>query len=203
MGAAIVVPYRDRAAHLVEFMKKARGVDVYVIEQVDGKPFNRAKLLNIGGQLAFQLGATHIITHDVDMIPVGVDYSTADCAHLASQCSQFKYRMPYPRYFGGVNIFSAKTFYMVNGYSNNYWGWGGEDDDMLLRCEKVGVRIEWRRGRFESLNHAHNCEPRTHKKNCDYLVSGYDHTTDGLNTLEYAINNRVHFGGYTKITVDI
>jgi predicted glycosyltransferase involved in capsule biosynthesis len=190
MNTPIIIPFRNRAAHLKEFMVHAKH-PVIVVEQVDGKPFNRGKLLNIGAQIAFGEGARHIITHDVDMIPESVDYSEGECVHLAGAAQQFKYSMPYPRYFGGVNIYSSKAFYMANGYSNNYWGWGAEDDDMLLRCEKAGLTIERRRGRFTSLAHEHALtDPNarhTHKANCEYLDSGYDYAKDGLNTLEYSI----------------
>jgi predicted glycosyltransferase involved in capsule biosynthesis len=200
---AIIIPYRDRAAHLAEFIQHMDGKLVYVIEQTDGKPFNRAKLLNIGADIAFKDGATHIITHDVDMIPVKVDYTPTDCAHLATQCSQFQYRMPYSRYFGGVNIYSREVFEKVNGYSNNYWGWGAEDDDMLLRCEKAGVKIERRNCIFESLAHKSNLEPLTHQSNCEYLRSGYDYSKDGLNTLDYSIVLEHDAGTHRIITVDI
>jgi len=200
---AFIIPYRDRAAHLAEFIQHTDGKLVYVIEQTDGKPFNRAKLLNIGAQIAFKDGATHIVTHDVDMMPVKVDYTPTDCAHIATQCSQFKYRMPYPRYFGGVNIYSREAFELVNGYSNNYWGWGAEDDDMLLRCEKAGLTIERRNCIFESLAHKSNLEPLTHQSNCEYLRSGYDYSKDGLNTLDYSEVFTIHYPHYIKVTVDI
>ena len=32
-----------------------------------------------------------------------------------------------------------KEFRDVNGYSNEYWGWGGEDDDLYRRAA-VGIR---------------------------------------------------------------
>lgn len=42
-------------------------------------------------------------------------------------------RLRYSGYFGGVTALSREQFFKVNGFSNNYWGWGGEDDDLRLR----------------------------------------------------------------------
>ena len=38
-----------------------------------------------------------------------------------------------PTYFGGVSILSSSDFIRVNGFSNEYWGWGAEDDDLYRR----------------------------------------------------------------------
>ena len=42
-------------------------------------------------------------------------------------------RLRYKGYFGGVTAMTKEQFYRVNGFSNTYWGWGGEDDDLRIR----------------------------------------------------------------------
>lgn len=214
MKASIIVPYRDRAEHLAVFvpamLKKLPGVEILVIEQSDSKPFNRAKLLNIGAKIAFVNGAELVITHDVDMIPTKETvYAHAHAGHLATAASQFGGKMPYDRYFGGVNVFSKEFFYAINGYSNEYWGWGGEDDDMLLRVEETGAvpfRPE-KPNQFMSLEHRHGLDSvgakETHKANCERLRSGYDTKKEGLNSLEYELVGVEGMEGYKLIKVEI
>ena len=56
ISVSLVIPYRDRSQHLKDFLHwihpfmqvQNLSYTVYVIEQLPGKPFNRAKLFNIG-----------------------------------------------------------------------------------------------------------------------------------------------------------
>ena len=106
----IIVPYRDRRQHLHHFLN-AMTDDVVIVEQEAGKPFNRAKLLNIG---FLEYDYDYYVFHDIDMITVKVDYSVGECVHLAGACSQFGYKMPYPTYFGGVTMFSRACFEAIS-----------------------------------------------------------------------------------------
>jgi hypothetical protein len=45
-------------------------------------------------------------------------------------------------YFGGVTMFSSDTFERINGYSNLYWGWGFEDDDLLFRVNQKDIPLD-------------------------------------------------------------
>ena len=42
-------------------------------------------------------------------------------------------RVWYTYIFGGAVLFKPYEFEQVNGFSNLYYGWGGEDDDMSGR----------------------------------------------------------------------
>lgn len=45
----------------------------------------------------------------------------------------FLFRLPYKMYFGGVSALTPTHYLKMNGFPNNYWGWGGEDDDIGVR----------------------------------------------------------------------
>ena len=149
---AIIVPYRDREEHLGRFVPhmdkflsdKEIDYKIFVVEQGNEKPFNRGWLLNIGYKIASEQGYDYFCFHDVDMLPEDntCDYSWVDRpTHIAARLSKFKYRLVYPEYFSGVTIFNKEHFEWINGYSNKYWGWGFEDDDLLYRCRKKGVPL--------------------------------------------------------------
>jgi len=66
------------------------------------------------------------------------------------------FRMPYSDYFGGVVGIKRTQFELANGFSNKYWGWGGEDDEFLLRIEHHNLGFTYLPldvGRYHSLLH--------------------------------------------------
>jgi len=144
----IIVPFRKREEHLSIFLPKIEShlkkqkidYEIFVVEQTDDKPFNRGALLNIGVDRAIKHDCNYVALHDVDMIPTkDVDYSYVDRpTHLATNfiSKEGEKRVIFDTYFGGVTLFSIFDYLKVNGYSNNYWGWGYEDDDLLFRCKE-------------------------------------------------------------------
>jgi hypothetical protein len=52
-------------------------------------------------------------------------------------------------------MFNRTDFERVNGFSNDYWGWGFEDTDLRVRCARAGLTIDHRDGTFQSLPHEH------------------------------------------------
>jgi len=43
-----------------------------------------------------------------------------------------------PKYFGGIVAFNMEDFEQLNGFPNNFWGWGGEDDELMKRVQQCG-----------------------------------------------------------------
>jgi hypothetical protein len=150
MKLGVCVPYRNRELHLNEFIPKVgkylkeQGIDfqMYFCHQTDDKLFNRGATKNIAAKHAIEEGCDYIVFHDIDMIPEeGCDYSYPDNfpIHLATQISQMGYKLKYHEYFGGAVLFTKEQLEATNGYSNNYWDWGMEDDDLFWRCHKEGL----------------------------------------------------------------
>ena len=149
MKLGVCVPYRDRELHLNEFIPKVgkylKKQDIefcmYFCHQTDDKLFNRGATKNIAAKHAFEDGCTHIVWHDIDMIPEeGADYSFPkdNPRHIATKISQMQYGLKYHEYFGGAVVFSKEQVMNTNGYSNDYWDWGMEDDDLFWRCHLEG-----------------------------------------------------------------
>jgi hypothetical protein len=215
MKLAVIVPYRNRAEHLAEFVPAMCAYlhsvthHIYVVEQADNKLFNRGKLLNVGFRLVADdtmmaramtypvTDFSHVVLHDVDMLPEEVLYSPVDRpTHLAGAASQFAYTLPYPSYFGGVTLFPVADFRRVNGYSNDYWGWGCEDDDLLDRCAHHGIAVGREPGRFRSLAHTMALnDPATangysanHQRLSHNRAGQHEYGTNGLCNLGFTLH---------------
>lgn len=202
---SIIIPYRNRASHLAKFLQHYRPrlpkAEFLVIEQSIHKPFNRGLIKNIG---ALQSKADYYIFHDVDMLVQGkADYSYPEHpTHLATHASQFGWKMPHDKYFGGVVAFNRADFEKVNGYSNQFSGWGGEDDSLYYSVLAAGLQVVTREHRYLSLPH-----PKDHP-------TGYDpakmeqakqprQPDDGLNNCQYSIVGERTIPQGRIITVDI
>ena len=145
MKLGVIVPYRKRPSHLRQFQESIKeylkdyDYELIIVEQADDLPFNRGKLLNIGFKTAIRKQCDYVVFHDVDMLPRDVDYSYSEVPlHLATDFINSKKEI-FKTYFGGVTMFPIESFKRINGYSNEYWGWGFEDDDLLLRCTEQNV----------------------------------------------------------------
>lgn len=158
---AVIVPFRDRFEELLQFVPHMRTFlddqriphRIYVINQVDRYRFNRASLINAG--FLFACDAAHrsrdhrrcdyIAMHDVDLLPINAQLSYRYPAdgqpfHVAAPELHPKYH--YRTFVGGILLVGAEHFRRLNGMSNQYWGWGLEDDEFYLRIRDAGLAVQ-------------------------------------------------------------
>jgi hypothetical protein len=212
----VVVPYRDREEHLRQLTSslqtRLEGVDhkIAVIEQAGDDVFNKGRLLNAGFDLHRREEGAYFCFHDVDLLPEGAACSYSypnQPTHLSKYCSQFNYRLPYSWLCGGVMLFSADDFRKINGYSNEYWGWGGEDDDLAMRLIHHGFTLGHREGRYTSLPHGRGWHqeraPAAHARNLERLRTSYSYADDGLCSLRYELLGVFEESQYTRYLVDV
>uniref|UniRef100_A0A8C8VLH6 Beta-1,4-galactosyltransferase n=1 Tax=Pelusios castaneus TaxID=367368 RepID=A0A8C8VLH6_9SAUR len=213
---AILIPFRHREHHLRYWLhylhpilrRQKVAYGIYVINQYGEETFNRAKLLNVGFLEALKDEDDYgcFIFSDVDLVPMD-DRNLYRCyeqpRHFAIAMDKFSFRLPYAGYFGGVSGLSRSQFLKINGFPNEYWGWGGEDDDIFNRWVSVS-RPDVRIGRYRMIKHErdrHN-EPNPQRftkiQNTKLTMK-----RDGISSLQYRLVELTRWPMYTNVTVDI
>jgi len=219
----IIIPYRDRASHLKYWLKNTYplikkvipDVEVIVVEQTEGKKFNRGATINIG-YLYYNNEEYSYITQDVDVNPI--DDKIINLYGKNVEQDTFLGIYSDGQTLGGIVKCTGTTFKKVNGFPNDYWGWGHEDKDLSNRAEFYNCLIE-RKIKFNDLdkskylkifqdNHIRedsgkwglaygrwNSIPNDKKRR--YIES------NGLSSLKYKIiKDEILMDGVRKITVD-
>jgi len=218
-GIALIVPTRDRGdqwrifkGHMCSFWGSGEvPMHIWRIEQTPERSFNRAWLFNVGLKL-FKEGPyvplSCIVVHDVDLLPEpGVNYTSCPLPTLvSSEAEHFNWGAPYDHYAGGVFMASPEHWGEVNGMSNQFWGWGGEDDELYERFKRKGLLIDGntlRRpakgfGRFSKIKEGHNVRPKVaeeYNQNVAILTQAQrnmvDPANDGLIQAAFALQGQV------------
>lgn len=221
---AIIVPYRDnplqnRSEQLREFIDYYHdylpNLDIYIIEQNEGKKFNRGILLNIGFQIAKTFGPKkykQYIFHDVDLLsPKELKkvyaHSEMDPIHIASLWTE---KYTFSTFLGGIISFSEEAYEAINGFPNCFFGWGGEDDAMYNRLAALDIPV-WKISskkdiQIKGMEHSQSKEDKDEKKE-NVLRDLKVWKKEGLNNIEkcYSIHEEkiVKYKNVFKITVDI
>lgn len=147
---AIIIPYKDRADNLNSFLfnmhmflqKQELEYQIFVVEQINDDLFNKGILMNscfleiykahYGSNVTIKYFDDYpfdcVIFHDVDLLPED-DRIMYSCPkhkprHLSVAIDKYNYKMFYFKLVGGVLNLRTSHFVRVNGYSNEYWGWG-------------------------------------------------------------------------------
>jgi hypothetical protein len=153
----ILVPYRNRETQLELFTKYTKylfltnniNVEIIICNQDNDKPFNRGLLINYGFLWLIKnrnmtINDT-IIVNDVDCLCLDKNiqnltkYPNNRIRHL------YGYNHLFHNYFyslGGIISFSPHTFLNINGFPNNFWGWGAEDLALGNRAKLCKINID-------------------------------------------------------------
>ena len=163
----VIIPFRGTigdgsfdalcASLPAHFERNSISFHILVVNQVDEHPFNRAALANAGFQIlsnggrhaglraSDQRGFDCMAIHDVDRFPVTND-ANRSCEAFTNYyytCPSSTPRVLHPESFtGGVLLLRPSLFRAVNGFSNEFWGWGQEDNELYLRLRACGVPPE-------------------------------------------------------------
>ena len=161
----LIIPFRqdndvqdDRTLQLqtlidfmeVELPKWTAHFQLLVVEQEhDGLEFNRGALCNAGFRLAISTATNShqpesFIFHDVDLLPDKLllpfyaRLPRHQVVHLASTFARYQNVQDY---LGGIVAVSELAFKGINGFPNNFWGWGVEDTEFLKRIQATGLDV--------------------------------------------------------------
>lgn len=202
----VLVPFRDRFDELSEFVPHlsrfltSQNVPfrIFILNQMDEFRFNRGGLLNAGfDHVSRHTHCDYVALHDVDLWPLnpGLDYHHPGdrvAKHLAASGLHPIY--DYPNFLGGIVLLSHETFRKVNGLTNNFWGWGLEDDDFRVRLQEAGIAIErpegLTTGKTHTFQHFHSQRRRPRDFQRCYNQRDFTRRRDrlsGLNNLNYRL----------------
>ncbi|GFR87206.1 beta-1,4-galactosyltransferase 1 [Elysia marginata] len=195
---AFVIPYRDRWSHLktllhhlIPVLKRQQiHFRMFVVEQFGNDTFNKGRIMNAAFREALKLFDFQCVAfHDVDLVPED-DRNIYSCIempkHMSVGIDKFDYRLTYDELVGGVLMFRTEHFQQVNGYSNMYWGWGGEDDDMYRRIRHQRLRVHRppsNVARYKMVKHDKRKYADTRRELM--RTAARRSKTDGLNNIQY------------------
>jgi hypothetical protein len=123
--------------------------DLIVVEQTNGSMFNIGKLKNAGFDYLINKHKKvydNIIFSDVDTIPDSelINYffkTTKSLNSLANFGTRYDSNDPNKKFAGALISSTIDVFKKINGYPNNYWGWGKEDDNLILRLSELNLPL--------------------------------------------------------------
>ncbi|CAF4131552.1 unnamed protein product, partial [Rotaria sordida] len=216
---AIIICYRNREQHfkilldnLHPFLQQQQlDYTIFVVNQHGQELFNRGALFNIGFIEAKKYYPfTCFIFHDVDLLPEDTRniYTCADQPrHMSVAMDKFDYKLVYSTFFGGVTAFKTDDFLGTNGYSNVYWGWGGEDDDMYSRVvhklKKPITRYPIEIARYKMIRSNEHISAPANPHRFKILRSQYDFKLDGINTIQYRLLGVTFYKLFTLVNVTL
>ena len=146
----LLVPYRDREEnakifieHMLEFFNRTKQgpVIIFIVEQLGKRAFNRGALINVGflevNKILKNTDDVIYVAHDIDIIPIS---NTIIYTNIHKNSITHMYGHEHS--LGGICSFHKDVFEKINGFPNNYWGWGREDVCLLNRAKRQDILID-------------------------------------------------------------
>ncbi|XP_071112449.1 beta-1,4-N-acetylgalactosaminyltransferase bre-4-like isoform X1 [Haliotis cracherodii] len=215
---AIIIPYRDRLHHLVVLLahllpilrRQQLDFRVFVVEQFGNDTFNKGRIMNAAFKEALKIFDFQcVVFHDVDLIPED-DRNMYSCPwqprHMSVAIDEMDYRLKYDILVGGVLNLRVEHYQELNGYSNMYWGWGAEDDDMAYRILHVGFKITRPPStiaRYKMIKHQKRRPTSWHTRSKLLHTAVKRYKMDGLNSVSYKLMFIHDERLFTHIMVDV
>ncbi|CAD5120754.1 DgyrCDS9314 [Dimorphilus gyrociliatus] len=216
---AIIIPYRNRYMHLMDLLRRLHKLlsrqncdyTVFLVEQAFDEVFNKGKIMNAATkEILKEEKFNCFIYHDVDMLPID-DRNIYSCGseprHLSPALDEMRFQLPYSGLVGGVLALNRRQLDRTNGFSNEYWGWGAEDDDMHRRIMASGFRIDRPQssfGRYKMVKHKKRLKAKGRFKLLKNWMNRWQ--KDGLSNivdLGYKIISVRKQPLFTNLTIDI
>lgn len=205
---AILVPLRNALNELIVFIPKITTFlsqheipfAIILINQIDTFRFNRGALLNVGF-LYVKNDFDYVIFHDVDIYPLkmNISYEYPDnnsVFHLIPYYLHPNQNVDYENYLGGILAVPNHIYELVDGTSNDFWGWGGEDDEFFTVLKKMNITINRSDreigNRSNSFVHMHNKMRHRDTESCkgqNRLTFDHREPNSGLNSTKYLIKS--------------
>jgi len=184
----IVVPYRDRAEHLEHLLKysplyfKGQNLtfDFLLCELEQSGDWNAGLTSNSLIKFKNYKNYKWLFIHHVDIWPTEGEWVFPEDGESFCRLGDY-----------GSCLMSMKDFLEVGGYSNNFWGWGGEDNDLYQRLNYSGVNgkdcsnhVVKFDTRFQ--NHARNFNGQNYAGGIKVLMTGLVEKSDIYDFDNYA-----------------
>jgi len=148
---AFLVPHRDRYYVTPETINKIKKFlikhqsdleyNIFILNQEDNNLFNRGQLLNAGINLLDD-SYSHFVPHDADIFPVLADFKKPNKTLFRVTDKNWS-----------LSVVLTEDAKKVNGFPNNYWGWGYEDNEFENRFWFLEIPYEYRDFLYDEVSH--------------------------------------------------
>lgn len=213
-SVAIMIPFQNRESNLREFLlymhpflqRQNINYKIYVIELASNETWNRGVLFNIGYIEAMKDKLFPcLIHHDVDSLPKYRNniYACTNAPRLMVVFREPTRNPEYDTFLGAAVAILSDHYKLVNGYSNKFFKWGGEDDDFYNRVKSKGLQVMRFEATISSYFELTHKQAERNDKRRQILAEGKRWFHEGLNTTRYKVIRRLNESLCTRIIISL